>query len=107
MSTERRKAIRLFEHFKNLDSDMSVSCALALLYAEESDTQRDLETKLGLSNAAASRNVAYWTEWKRYEVAGMNMLETREKPEDRRYRLVDYTPKGKAFVAQIVNLIGD
>ena len=107
MSKGIGKAIRLLEHFKNLDSEMSISAALALLYAEQAETQRDVETRLGMSNAAASRNVSYWTEWKRYQVAGMNMVETREKPEDRRYRLISYTPKGEAFVEQIRNIFGD
>lgn len=95
------KATQLLELFRNIDPDMSVSCALALLYCNEEKTQRDVETRLGLSNAAASRNVSYWSEWKKHKVQGQNMINQTIDPEDRRYRLVSLNAKGKAFIAQI------
>lgn len=95
------KATQLLELFRNLDPNMSVSCALALLYCNEETTQRDVETRLGLSNAAASRNVSYWSKWKKYKVSGQDMITQRGDPQDRRYRLVELNPKGKAFLAQV------
>lgn len=105
--TNNKKAIRLLELFKNLDADMSVSCALAMLYAEEENHQRDVETRLGLSNAAASRNVAYWSAWRRHKVPGQGMIDQRVDPADRRYRLVEVTPRGRAFLSQIHNILED
>lgn len=99
------KATQLLELFRNIDPEMSISCALALLYCDEETTQRDVETRLGLSNASASRNVSFWSEWKKYQVAGQNMITQTVDPQDRRYRLVELNPKGKAFVAQINSLL--
>ena len=107
MKNPLQKSIQLLELFKNLDQDMSVSCALTILYAAGEDTQRDLETRLGLSNAAASRNVAYWTEFRRYQVAGMNFLDQFPDPQDRRYRRIELKPKGTAFIKQVAAITGE
>lgn len=101
----KNKATQLLELFRNIDPDMSVSCALAFLYSSEETTQRDVETRLGLSNAAASRNVAFWSDWKKYQVKGQGMIDQRVDPQDRRYRLVTLTPKGNAFLKQINDLM--
>ena len=100
-----KKVIRILEQFKNIDQDMSVSCALALLYAAEEDTQRDVEMRLGLSNAAASRNVAYWCDYKKYQVEGQGMVDQFVDPQDRRYRRVEINAKGKAFIRQLTNIL--
>lgn len=100
-----KKIIKVLEQFKNIDQDMSVSCALALLYASEENTQRDVETRLGLSNAAASRNVAYWTDYRKYQVEGQGMLDQFIDPEDRRYRRVVINAKGTAFLRQLSDIL--
>lgn len=100
-----KQIIRILEQFKNIDQDMSVSCALALLYASEEHTQRDVEARLGLSNAAASRNVAYWTDFRKYQVEGQGMIDQFVDPQDRRYRRVVVNAKGQAFLRQLNDII--
>ena len=57
------KLIRALEWFRTLDPNISVNSVLVFLYAMNKElypSQRDIEKKLGASNAAASRNVSYW-----------------------------------------------
>ena len=55
------KLIRALEWFRTLDPNISVNSVSVFLYAINKElypTQRDIEKKLGASNAAASRNVS-------------------------------------------------
>ena len=55
------KLIRALEWFRTLDPNISVNSVLVFPYAMNKElytTQRDIEKKLGASNAAASRNVS-------------------------------------------------
>ena len=56
-----KKLIRALKWFRTLDQNISVNSVLVFLYAMNKElypTQRDIEKKLGASNAAASRNVS-------------------------------------------------
>lgn len=99
------KAIKLFQAFQSIDENMSVSCALALLYSSKLNEQKTLEKSLGLSNAAASRNVAYWSKHFKHGVEGKDFIETYEDPVDRRNRLIRLKPKGNAFFERVREII--
>ena len=64
-------------------------------------TQQELEEKLGLSNAATSRNVSYWTYLRADKKAGPDFVSREEDPNDRRIRVLTLTPKGKAFYERL------
>lgn len=102
-----RKAHRVLESFRAIDPDMSISCALALLYSAEEEIQRDVEARLGLSNASASRNVAYWSKQHKRGVPGKDFISQYVNPDDRRYRRIDLTAKGKAFIDQLEKTMED
>lgn len=98
-----REFIKGLELLSVVDRDMQISTALTLLYAAEREGQHqiDLEERTGLSNAAISRNVAYWSKWKRHKNPGHDMLESVIDPQDRRYRKLMLTKKGTTFVSRL------
>ena len=65
--------------------------------------QRNLEEELGLSNASASRNVSYWTDDIQRSTGkpGPGLIERKENPTDRRYKILRLTPKGREFYEEI------
>lgn len=100
---QMREFIKGLEFLSTIDKDMQLSTALTLLYAAEREGQHqnDIEERTGMSNAAISRNVSYWSKWKRHKVAGHNMMESLIDPQDRRYRLLMLTNKGTAFINRL------
>lgn len=100
---QMREFIKGMEFLSTIDRDMQISTALTLLYAAEKEGQHqiDLEERTGLSNAAISRNVAYWSKWKRHKVSGYDMMESVIDPADRRYRILTLTKKGTAFINRL------
>lgn len=56
--------------------------------------QKDIERELGQSNAAASRNINWWT---RTGTKGLNYVERYEDPTDRRNNMLRLTREGQEF----------
>lgn len=85
---------------------MQLSTLMTLLIVAEAEelgepiSTADLVTKLGLSNAAASRNTYYWGEGTK-NVAGSGILEVRTSPLDRRRRELVLTKAGKALLHRL------
>jgi DNA-binding MarR family transcriptional regulator len=92
------------ELFAHIDPAMSLSNMMTFLYIARrgTTTQRDIELELGLSNAAASRNVSYWTDMKIWGKPGQGYVERYEDPKDRRYKIVRLTKKGREFYDRLV-----
>lgn len=100
-----RKLIRVMESFRSLDPHMSLTEALALLYAAEEEVQRDVERRLGTSNASASRSVSFWEPFKIKKEPGQGMITKVLDPMDQRYRLLKVNAKGQAFLDQLHRII--
>lgn len=104
-STELRIAIRILETFKEIDPDITLPSMIAFLYYVESDgragNQYDMEQRLDMSTATASRATAHWLSFKRPKVPGLGMLESIPDPEDRRYRMITLNRKGEQFANKI------
>jgi DNA-binding MarR family transcriptional regulator len=96
--------IREVESFADIDPEMQIATMLTFLYVARRGTcfQKDIELELGLSNAAASRNVAYWSDFKIRDVPGYGFISREEDPMDRRYKRLTLTDKGKAFYQRIL-----
>tara|TARA_R110000782_G_scaffold187536_2_gene277698 strand:- start:208 stop:555 length:348 start_codon:yes stop_codon:yes gene_type:complete len=108
-SKEIRTAIRLLETFKQIDPDITLPSMLTFLYAVERDGQAgnqfEIDQRLDMSGATASRAIAHWLDFKRPRVAGMNMVESLPDPEDRRYRVITLNRRGLEFAAKIEEAI--
>lgn len=104
-SSELRTAIRVVETFKEIDPDITLPSMLAFLYYVESDgragNQYEMEQRLDMSTATASRATSHWLQWKRPKVPGHGMVESIPDPEDRRYRMITLNEKGTAFAKKI------
>ena len=95
--------------FRELDPEIQAQAILAYLYgagAKEPVPMRDLQTRLGVASSGASRNVALLSKLDRHGKPGHGLVEIYENPEDRRYKLVRLTPRGRTFADQLVDLLG-
>lgn len=85
---------------------MQLSTLLTFLTIAEAEdageplSTADLVTKLGLSNAAASRNTYYWGAGTQ-NVEGSGMIEVRTSPMDRRRRELVLTKAGRALLHRL------
>ena len=104
-SKEIRTAIRVLEAFKGIDPDITLPSMLTFLYAAERDgmpgNQYDVDQRLDMSGATASRSVAHWLNFKRPRVPGLGMMDSVPDPEDRRYKMLTLTRKGLDFLKKI------
>lgn len=107
-SKEERQRFRgiytLIGRFRDLDGEMTVHQMLSLLWValNEGRTQRDLRAALDLPSSTASRNLAALSKVHRLGKEGLGLIEWVEDPEDRRAKLIYLSPKGRAFVNQIL-----
>ena len=104
-SPEIRTAIRVLEQFKAIDPDITLPSMLAYLYYVERDgqsgNQYEIEQRLDMSGATASRATAHWLQWKRPRYPGLNMAESIPDPEDRRYKVITLNRRGMEFAEKI------
>lgn len=102
---------RVVEEFRRLDPGMeSQQMALFLAVASSADggpiTMKDLRERLELSNASASRNIAALSKWHRLGRPGLDLLEQKENPADRRYKIITLSAKGRALARRITEITG-
>lgn len=104
-SPEIRTAIRILEVFKEIDPDITLPTMLTFLYAIERDgqagNQHEIDLRLDMSGATASRAIAHWLDYKRPKVAGLGMMESIPDPEDRRYRMLTLNRRGLDFAEKL------
>ena len=104
-SKQLRTAIRVLEAFKDIDPDITLPSMLAFVYAVERDAQSgnqyEIDMRLDMSGATASRAIAHWLDYKRPRVAGLNMLESQPDPEDRRYKMITLNRRGLDFAKKL------
>lgn len=92
--------MRVLEEFRKLDPDLPIQYALSFLTlaANEGLSLGELATRLGIAQSSASRNVAALSAWHSFGKPGLDLVEAREDPRERRRKLVTLTPKGHALV---------
>lgn len=100
-------AVRLVEAFRTLHRDILANEMLTFLFAAQNDgiQMSELQDKLGLSQAAVSRNVNFLTKHGANTRDGLELLILVEDTDNRRRRRVYLTPKGKAFIRTLEGLI--
>lgn len=96
--------INLMEEFAEIDPTISMPSILTFLYIARRGKvlQKDIELALGLSGAAASRNISYWTDMKFRDKPGKGFVERYEDPMNRRFKVIQLTPEGKAFYQKLL-----
>lgn len=108
-AAKMRKVTRILAAFRDVDPGMTVIQALAFCYGAdpEIDSQREVERRLGVSNAASSRAATYWCQvtYPGRSSPGPLMLVQRELPEDRRYRTLAPNAKGIAFIHRLADIM--
>lgn len=93
------------------DAEMPAQTLMALLEIADDPglTMKELETRLGLTTASVSRLVSRLSEWKSEKTGakepGLNFVVRRPNPNDRRYQIVNLTPKGLSFVRKLTKAI--
>ena len=64
-------------------------------------SQKEVEEHLNCSNAAASRNISYWTDRRFDRNPGMDMMVREVDDYDRRVKVVKLNRKGREFYERI------
>lgn len=100
---DMNELLNTLELFAEIDPNMQVSTAMTFLYVARRPgcTQKDVETAFRMTNAAASRNVSYWTSMKLYNTPGVGFLQREEDPQDRRFKILTLTQAGQTFVKRM------
>lgn len=106
-----KKLIRVIEEFKKLDPEMPVQTILSFLYTaslSEKDggvAVKDIGVALGMSSAAASRNVSKLTEHGVKSQGGHGLLKTTEDPMYRVRKRIALTAKGQLVLNTLLETI--
>lgn len=106
-----RKIVRVIEEFRKLDPEMPVQTALAFLYTAQLAEKtggvsiKDIGVALGMSSAAASRNISKLTEHGVKSEGGHGLLQTEEDPMYRVRKRISLTPKGKRVLSSLQEII--
>jgi DNA-binding MarR family transcriptional regulator len=107
------KLERILEEFRKLDPEMPMQTAMTLLFvAQNQDAQDGVSIKmvaeaLGISSAAASRNVSRLSKVGVKQQIGHGLVETFEDPLFRVRKCVKLTPKGRRVIQSIVEVLND
>ena len=95
---------RLLNLFQTLDPDMPTQTVrtyvLVALAHPEAVLMSNLAQQLGIAQSSVSRNVAALSDWTRHHREGLDLIEARENPLDRRQKLVSLTSKGQKLLEQ-------
>lgn len=84
---------------QDVDAELQIQTLRCFLFVAHrgSCTQKEVETNLKISDSSASRNISYWTDLRFDKKPGKNFLMRIEDPQDRRYRILTLTKKGREF----------
>lgn len=99
-----------FRRFNQFDTKMQVSTILTFLEVALAELEgreisvHDIEKRVGMKSGTASRNVYYWAEGHKDMTGGHRLITVTMNREDRRKRDLRLSPKGEAFLNQ---LLGD
>ena len=68
----------LIRYLRETDDSISMHQLETLLLVaqagSEGITMRDVEQRMGVPNATLSRNIAYWSKWRKQNVPGMDFI---------------------------------
>ena len=104
-ATVTRALIKALGRLRDRHSDMTLQQAMSFFLVAEKPgiTQRELYEALGTNDSVASRTVAILSDVGSRNTPGLDLVEMRINPEDRRERILRLTPKGRRLMDDIVN----
>ena len=111
MSLALLKIEAIIEEFRKLDSEIASHCMCALIHVARQEeagsyaTVKDVGLHLGVSSAAASRNIAMLSDLNRHKKQGYALVETWENPDYRIEKFIKLTAKGKRVIKSIEELM--
>lgn len=100
-----RQWITMLQRVRTELGDIPVQMLATLLECavDEGLTVQDIETRLKLTKASASRNVLALSSINPRREPGPGVVITREDPADRRFKRVELTPKGRLLLMSLFN----
>lgn len=107
MSFNIHKAFRLVRTLRTVDSDMSLMVAetFLLICQDEGIGVKDLSERVGVTVAGSSRHVSHLSRQGRNGKPGLDLIELRERVDDRRYKGCYLTKKGKLLRDSLLGVI--
>ena len=108
-----QKIERILKEFRKLDPEMPMQTALTLVSVAQLQNKhngisiKELAEILGISGAAASRNVSKLTKFGAKQKAGLNLLESFEDPMFRVRKCVKITPHGQRIIDSLQEILND
>ncbi len=109
-----RKYLQLLKPFMAIDKRIQVCTVATLLevaLAEakgETVSTKDIGKRVGLQSGTSTRNVYCWTkDGGLYDSGREDFIEIEMAKEDRRFRNLSLTPKGRHFVEALLALLDD
>lgn len=106
MDLNMNSVARVLEAFtEEVGTDVQVTAIMTFLMIAQRGAcnQKDIEHDLGISNAAASRNVSYWSDVRFDKKPGLDFIQRTEDKSDRRHKIISLNSKGRAFMERIKN----
>lgn len=108
--SELNKLLKVISEVRKLDPEMRVQTLETLLRVAIAGRRgahmTDIHRGLGMTLAAASRNVSSLSKVNTKGAKAWGLVESHEDPMDRRYKIVALTPKGKQFTDQLNLILG-
>ncbi|MFD2261621.1 MarR family winged helix-turn-helix transcriptional regulator [Lacibacterium aquatile] len=99
--------MRVLEEFRKLDPDLPIQYALSFLTlaSNEGLSLGELASRLDIAQSSASRNVAALSAWHSFGKPGLDLVEAKEDPRERRRKLVTLTPKGHELIERLRDIL--
>jgi DNA-binding MarR family transcriptional regulator len=97
--------IKVLARLRDRHADMTLQQAMFLFYVAQRPgiTQREVYEALGSSDSVASRTLAILSDVGLRNVAGLELVEMKVNPQDRRERFLSLSPKGKRLMDDILS----
>lgn len=97
------------EELRSINPELPAQTAMTFLVVALNPGLKigDIGDRLGVSHAAASRNVGALGSGVRGGAAGLNLIATEESPEDSRAKVVNLTSKGMRLAEKLAKTLED
>lgn len=107
MQRKLAKMVDALNKLRELNPEMPAQTALSLIYIAtgKAQTVTELQKRLGVSLAGASRNVYILSAVKEKNQPGLGVVEQTIDPMDRRYKRLSLTKKGERFMQELLEVL--